>query len=61
MKYEVAIVYRGQCTFIVEADDPDAACAAARGRWEDGETADNLGADWEEVERIAADVMPVER
>lgn len=52
MKYEVPIVYRGLSTYIVEATSPEEATRKALRKFENGEVADPLGNEWEEVERV---------
>ena len=52
MKFCVPIIYRGQSNFIVEADTPEEAEAKARTRYDNGDVGDELGNEWEEVERI---------
>ena len=52
MKYEVPVLYRGQCNFIVEADSPTEAQEVAGARFKDGIAPDVLGNEWEEVDRI---------
>jgi len=52
VKYEVPIVYRGQCNYVVEADDAEQAEAKARLAYGNGEAATPLGNEWEEIERI---------
>jgi hypothetical protein len=51
-KYEVPIVYRGQCTFIVEAETPEQASDVAVAKFKDGDEPDVLDNEWEEVDRI---------
>lgn len=52
MKYEVAVVFRGQDNFIVEADSPEEARAKAKARFLAGDQPDELGNEWQEVERV---------
>ena len=46
------MLYRGQCSFIVEADSPAEAKKVAAARFKDGVEPDVLGNESEEVERI---------
>ena len=50
--YEVPIVYRGQQTLFVVADNEEAAVARARDYWANGKVAPVLGNEGEEIERI---------
>lgn len=52
MKYEVAITYKGQLNYLVEADDPETAKALATQRYADGEAGDPLGNEWQVIEKI---------
>jgi hypothetical protein len=52
MKYEVVVTYRGICTYIVEADTPEAARENASEAFSTGETAPVLGNEWEEIESV---------
>lgn len=52
MKYEVPVLYRGQCSFIVEAGSPTEAREVADARFKGGIAPDVLGNEWEEVDRI---------
>jgi hypothetical protein len=52
MKYEVPVVYRGQCNFIVEANSPQEAQELAAARFKTGEAPAELGNEWEEVDRL---------
>jgi hypothetical protein len=51
-KFEVPIVYRGQCNFIVEAENAEAAKSLAESKFNNGDRPDDLGNEWEEIERI---------
>ena len=52
MRYEVPIIYRGQCTFIVDADSPDEAKERAEAKFKGGDQPDEMGNEWEEVDRV---------
>ena len=52
-KYEVPIVYEGQCNFIVDADTPEEAKQKAELKFKNGEQPDHLGNEWEVIDRIA--------
>ena len=52
MKYEVPVVYRGQCNFIVEANSPHRGPRIGRCPLKNGEAPDELGNEWEEVDRL---------
>lgn len=51
-KYVVPIIYRGQDNFIVEADSVEQAQERAQLRFCDGQPADELGNEWEEIEKV---------
>lgn len=51
-KFEVPIVYRGLSNFLVTAETPEAARELATARFNDGDTPDLLGNEWEEIERV---------
>ena len=53
MRYEVPIIYRGQASFIVEADSPTEAERKAVSRFNDGDQPHELGNEWESIERVA--------
>jgi hypothetical protein len=53
-KYEVPIVYRGQCNFIVEADGPSEAISKAIEMFNAGEQPVELGNEWEIFDRAGA-------
>jgi hypothetical protein len=57
-KYEVPIVYTGQCNFIVEASSPDEAREIASSMFNEGERPDILGNEWERIERIG-EIEPI--
>ncbi len=52
MKYEVPVIYRGQCTFVVEADSPQEAKEKATVSFKGGVEPDTCGNEWEEIERV---------
>lgn len=52
MRYEVPIVYRGQSNYIVEAVSKADAKKKARTCFNNGHKPDELGNEWEEIERI---------
>ena len=52
MRYEVPVVYRGQCSYIIEADSPAEAKKVAEAQFKDGVEPDVLGNESEEVDRI---------
>lgn len=54
-KYEVSVVYRGNCTYIVETVDEDTAKDKARSLYVNGDDGENTGAEFEEVESIKAE------
>jgi hypothetical protein len=51
-KYEVPVVYRGQDNFIVEVENPREAEEIAIARFNNGDTPDILGTEWERIEYI---------
>jgi hypothetical protein len=51
-KYEVPVIYQGQCTFIVEAETPEQASNLAVAKFKNGDEPDELGNEWEEVDRV---------
>ncbi len=51
-KYEVSIVYKGQSTYIVEAESEDEAFEKAEIRYQNGEDADLPSQDYERVENL---------
>ncbi len=50
--YEVPVIYRGQCNYLVTAESPERAAELAEVCFKKGEEADVLGNEWEEIERI---------
>lgn len=50
--FEVPIVYRGLSNFIVNAETPEAARELAIARFNDGDTPELLGNEWEEIDRV---------
>lgn len=52
--FEVPIVYRGQCNFLVQADDANQAQGIAEAKWHNGEMPEDLGNEWETIERFGA-------
>lgn len=54
-RYEVKIIYRGQSSYIVEAEDEDEAQDAAVSLYHNGDMGHGLGNDWEEVENIESE------
>lgn len=50
-KFEIPIVYRGQCNYIVEANTEAQAMTLANERFMNGDPPDELGNEWEEIER----------
>jgi len=58
-KFEVPIVYRGQSNYIVFALDKEGAERRARDRFDSGDKPDDLGNEWEEIERVG-DINPVD-
>jgi hypothetical protein len=59
-KFEVAIVYRGQTNYIVDAPDQETAERMAEQRYQEYEAPDLLGNEWEEVEKIVVRPMDTE-
>lgn len=59
-KFEVAIVYRGQTNYIVDAPDQETAEQMAEQRYQEYEAPDLLGNEWEEVEKIVVRPMDTE-
>jgi hypothetical protein len=57
-KYEVPIVYRGQCNYVIEAVSANDAEVKARAMFANGDAPDTLGNEWETIERVG-DVQPV--
>lgn len=56
--YEVAIVYRGQDNYLVDAKNKDEAGKIGEEKWRTSEKPDLLGNEWEEIERIAVYTIP---
>ena len=52
MRYEVPIIYKGQCTFIVEADSPEQAKEKAEFKFKNGDGVDDMGNEWESIDQI---------
>lgn len=52
MKYEVPVIYRGQCSFIVEARNPLEARMRAEQAFRQGVEPDRFGNEWEKPEKI---------
>ena len=53
MKYAVPIIYKGQSTYIVEAESPEEAEVKARRRYNFGyEPEPMLPSDWQELVRV---------
>ena len=52
--YEVPVIYRGQCNFIVTAESPEQAAELAEARFKGGMEPDLLGNEWEEIERVGS-------
>jgi hypothetical protein len=50
--WEVPIVYRGQCSYIVKSKTAKEAEDIAKARFNDGVEPDDLGNGWEEIEKI---------
>jgi hypothetical protein len=50
--FEVPIVYRGQCNYLVPASNKEEAEAIARAKFSAGAAPDDLGNEWEEIERV---------
>lgn len=59
-KYEVPVVYKGQCNFIVEASSIEEAENMARRMFNNGDRPDELGNEWEKIDWIG-EVVPVEQ
>lgn len=55
-KYEVAIVFKEQVNYIVEAENKEEAEEIAKARWENGEPPDDLGNEWAEIERVSTEL-----
>lgn len=63
MKYEIPIIYRGQVNFIVEAESPEKALEIATQRFNNGDTPDVLGNEWEQIEMVkkpVGDLLPIQ-
>ena len=58
-KFEVPVVYKGQCNFIVEASSIEEAENIAEIKFNNGDSPDGLGNEWEKIDRIG-EVVPVE-
>jgi hypothetical protein len=58
-RFEVPIVYKGQCNFIVEASSIEEAENIARKMFNNGDRPDELGNEWEKIDRIG-EVVPAE-
>lgn len=58
-KFEVPVVYKGQCNFIVEASSIEEAEKIAEIKFNNGDSPDKLGNEWEKIDRIG-EVVPVE-
>lgn len=56
--FEVPIVYRGQLNYLIKTTDKDKAEEFARARYGAGHEADNLGNEWEEIERVGEITNP---
>jgi len=52
MQYEVPVIYKGQCTFIVDADTPDEAKAKAEFKFKNGDGVSEMGNEWETIDTI---------
>lgn len=52
MKYEVPVVYRGQCNFVIEANSAEEAKKMVEIQFREGLSPTELGNEWEEIERI---------
>jgi len=50
--YEVPVVYRGQCNFLIEASSEEEAKKIAERKFKDGDEPDVLGNEWEEIDRM---------
>lgn len=57
MKYEVPIVYRGQCNFIVDANSTGQAQLIAEKLFRNGHEPDALGNEWEELEQVGEPLL----
>lgn len=49
-KYEIRIVYRGANTYFVEAENQESAMEKAKARYNNGETGEETGSEFEEIE-----------
>lgn len=50
-RYEVPVLFSGQCNFIIEAKTPAEARAKAELRFKDGDEPDELGNEWHSFDR----------
>ncbi len=50
--YEVPIVYRGQCNFLIEASSEEEAKKIAERKFNNGDRPDDLGNEWEKIDRM---------
>jgi hypothetical protein len=58
-KFEVPVIYKGQCNFIVEAGSEEEATQIARRMFNNGDRPDELGNEWEKIDWIG-DVSKVD-
>ena len=58
--YEVPIVYKGKCNYIVEASSEQEAEEIARSLWGNGKAPTELGNEWEEIDRIG-EIVQIEK
>jgi hypothetical protein len=57
--FEVPVIYRGQCSFLVRATSKEQAGEKATFKFKNGDCADELGNEWEEIDRLG-DISPVD-
>ena len=50
--FEVPIIYSGQCNFVVKADNDVDARIKAELLFNDGKRPDELGNEWEKIDRV---------
>ena len=55
--FEVAVVYKGQCNFIVEAASEEEAKQIAEIKFKNGDRPDDLGNEWEKIDLINGEII----
>jgi len=57
--FEVAIVYKGQASYFVEAPDEEAAETLACARFRNGDNGDPCGTEYEAIENLVTSQVPI--